>query len=267
MHPSIGILSAAAPFLRGAAWLTALLTSMSGAGGAGPFAGEKGTFGASLEFLAAHHQGPEEPGESNHFIELWQGRQTQPIATLHGLRDNHTLFINSHGGGFPTAAGQRHAFYPHESLLRKGQRAPRYSAPDIARVLGPAQAASIHNIVSGGCDREGTFSATELRRHFVNATNIVHVPAGQPGVQPMYFEAIVNRSSENKPFYEAAIPTGPRSTGYTITSAPSDHARRLAPYVAELFRPGEREPFRVQPAGRELLEPSFPAGSPSWSRQ
>ncbi len=29
-------------------------------------------------------------------------------------------------------------------------------------------------------------------------------------------------------------------------------------YVAELFRPGEKKPFRQQTAGRELFDPSVP---------
>lgn len=255
MLPTADTYSATTRVLRGAWGLAALVATIGGAFGAEPFAGRKGTFGSELEFLAAHHQGPEAPGESNHFIDLWRGGQTRRIATLNGLQDNHTLFINAHGEGVPTAAGRRHAFFPHDKLLRKGQPPPRYSAEDLARVLGPAQAATIHNIVSAGCDVESSFSAVELRSHFVNATNIVHVPAGQPGSQPMFIQAIVNHSSENQPVYESAIPTGPRSAGYRITRAPAADARRLTPFVAELFRPGEREPFRVQPAGRELLDP------------
>lgn len=258
MQTNNGPIPAATRVLRGASCLAALLAITGGACGAGQFPGEQGTFGSSLEFLAEHHQGPETPDESNHFIDLWQGEQTRRITTLNGLQDNHTLFINSHGEGIPNSTGMRHAFFPHDKLLRKGQRPPRYSTEDMARVLGPEQAASIHNIVSAGCDSDSTFSAAELRRHFINATNIVHVPAGQPGFQSMFFQAIVNHSSENKPAYESAIPAGPRPAGYRITRAPADHARKFTPFIAELFRPGEREPFRVQPAGRELLDSSFP---------
>lgn len=206
-------------------------------------------------FLAAHHRGPEAPGESNHFIDLWAGQPTRSVARLNGLTNNRTLFINSHGAGVPTASGARYFFYPHDALLRKGQRPPQYSAADFARILGPDEAAKIHNIVTAGCDREGFFSAAELRKHFVHATNIVHVAAGQPGFQSMFFQAIVNHSNENKTIYESAVPTGTCLRRYQIRNAPSPGARRLTPLIAELFRPGEIKPYLVQTAGRELLEP------------
>ena len=125
----------------------------------------------SLDFLRRHYSPPEQPGDSNYFIDLWAEASLSTFARECRVTDNHALFINSHGGS-ATGQGRGYLYYPHESLLRPGEKIPHYSAADFAAVLGPENAARIHNILVSGCDADGAFSAGELRRHFVNATNV-----------------------------------------------------------------------------------------------
>src|SRR5205814_4497813 len=57
----------------------------------------QGQFGGRLIFLRQHYAAPQAPGESNHFIDLWAEQSLRASAEACNLRDNHTLFINSHG--------------------------------------------------------------------------------------------------------------------------------------------------------------------------
>ena len=102
---------------------------------------------------------------------------------------------------------------------------------------------------------EGALSTKELRKVFPNATNIVHCIAGELGYQPMYLQAIVNSSWAIKPVYEWREKNDRGEFQYVTGHTPVDGAKRFAAYTAELFRPGIDEPFRVQRAGRELLDP------------
>jgi hypothetical protein len=218
----------------------------------------RGEFGADLSVLTKFCSGPQNEKESNYFLDMWSGQQMAQIARLNGLTNNHTLFINSHGKGGLGVFGNRYGFYPHRSLLQPKTVEPVFSAKDIARMLGPERVNSIHNVVISSCDLEGCFSAPEIKKCFPNAKTIVHAPRGQAGYQPMFYSALVNHSSEVQPLYETRIQPNSNTPGYHIGSVPEAGAKKLNPYVAELYLPGAQKPYRSQIAGRELLEAPLP---------
>jgi hypothetical protein len=230
-------------------WLSWVVFGASCAG----FSSEKqGEFGGNLGFLRSFYLAPQIQGESNHYIDLWEGQKLRAIISINGLTNNHTLFVNSHGKGM---SGGRFAFYPHQSLGWPGGEAPCYSAADLAAIVGEAHIQNIHNIVLAACNAEGTLSATDLRRCFPNATNIVHSARGELGYQAMFLQAIVNNSWNIKPVYEWCERNGQGQFEYITGLTPPPGAKRFAPYVAEIFRSGANDPFQVQRAGRELLDP------------
>jgi hypothetical protein len=215
----------------------------------------RGEFGSDLGYLAKFYTPPQEPGESNHYIDLWAGRNIRTLAIAAGLTNNHALFVNSHGKSVLTGRGIRFAFYPHERLLGPDEKAPHFSSGDLARILGSANAGTIHNILIAGCDSDGAFRSDELRRHFVHATNITHVASGALGYQEMFLQAFVAHSANIKPVYETTSTDAAGHWVYHLGNCPLPHAKKLSPYVSDLFRPGEKEPFRRQVAGREILVP------------
>jgi len=214
-----------------------------------------GEFGACLEDLRRFYSGPENPNESNHYIELWEGRTIRATTQWAGMTNNHTLFINSHGKALQGSS--RHAYYPHSSLLSNSQSTPYYSAKDFATLLRDAST-NIHNIILAGCDFDRSFKTSELRQHFVNATNITHSAAGKAGYQPMYLQAILSRSEDIKPLYETPRTNAKGVKEYHIRTTPSLHSTQLTPYIAELFRPGEKVPYKIQKAGCELIQAASP---------
>jgi hypothetical protein len=216
---------------------------------------DRGEFGSDLRYLRRYYTPPQRPGESNHFFDLWEGQKLREVASISGLSDNHALLINSHGESIPIGGETRYAFCPHRSLLRATQKPPDFSASDLAKVIGPAQAGEIHNILIGGCNSAGNLSSVELRKFFPNATNIIHMAAGQLGYESMFFQVLLSHSEDIKPIYETKrINPGGRS-GYYMGPLPECRATKLNPYVAELFKPGANEPFQTRIAGRELLDP------------
>lgn len=217
----------------------------------------QGEFGADLALLASYFSGPENDKETNFYLDMWAGRQTARIARLNGLTNNKTLFINSHGMGGLGVLGNRYGFYPHQSLVQYKSpiHAPTFSVRDIATVMGPEKVAAVHNVVLSSCDMEGCFSAAEVKKHFPNVTNVVHTPQWQAGYQPMFYSAMVNPSVKIEPLYEAKIATGKGKAQYEVSAQPKPGARKLSPYVAELFQPDGKKPYRTVVAGRELLDP------------
>ena len=132
-------------------------------------------------------------------------------------------------------------------------------------MVGPGAVTNIHNLVLAACNAEGVLSTKELRKYFPNATNIVHCVAGELGYQPMFLQAIMSCSWTIKPVYEWRERNEKGQVQYVTGHTPVHGAKRLAPYTAELFRPGAEEPFRVQRAGRELLDPQRAARDQDWS--
>jgi hypothetical protein len=215
----------------------------------------RGEFGFDLGLLKKHYVGPESRTSSNHFIDLWSEQNLRSFVVGCRLSNNHALFINSHGKALGTTRGTRYAFYPHEKLRSPIEPTPYFSARDIATVVGHASATTIHNIIISGCNTEGAFDSSELRRWFVNATNITHVAAGELGYQVMFLQTLVSRSSDIRPVYETGAKDSSGKVKYFSENSASQNSTKLSPYIAELFKPGARQPFRIQIAGRELLDP------------
>jgi hypothetical protein len=205
-----------------------------------------------LDLLRRFYTTPRDPQESNYFIDLWEGENLRTVTSIHGLTNNRTLFVNSHG---KRTADGGYALYPHQSLLSKDRSVPYYSMADLAGIMGKSAVSNINNIVLSACNTEGALNAKEIRKSFPNATNIVHCAAGELGYQAMFFQALVNHSSKVKPIYEWAERNDRGEIQYLTAPVPNRNAKRFAPYVAELYTPNGTKPFSVQRAGRELLDP------------
>ena len=223
-----------------------------------PAAG-RGEFSCSLDFLRKHCSGPRGAEESNFFVDLWAEQNLKKLAFECGLTNNHALFINAHGVGVLTGRGTQYSYQPHQSLLAPNEKAPHYSVGDLLKILGPLSADKIHNILVSGCNVDGSFSSRELRKYFVNATNIIHMAAGRFGYQSMYFQVLTRESSQIKPLYEICAKNKAGKLEFFLENTPSANATLLSPYVAELFRPGTLAPYRTQTAGREILVPAQPS--------
>src|SRR5437762_1343330 len=91
----------------------------------------RGEFGFPLATLRKHYSPPQTAGESNYFMDLWAEQNLRTLAYECKLTNNHTLFINSHGGGVTTGRGTQYAYYPHQSLLGPKEKSPRFSAADL----------------------------------------------------------------------------------------------------------------------------------------
>ena len=231
------------------------LAALKGAATTGLSNPAQGEFGGGLDFLRKHYSAPLGPEETNYFIELWAEQNLRAFAAECKLTNNHALFINSHGMGLPTRQGIQHVFFPHQSLLGRNEKTPHFSAADLAAVLGSANAGRVHNILLSACDADASFDARELRRYFVNATNIVHIPRGKSGYQSMFFQVLTSHSSTIKPVYEICSKNRAGKLEYFMQNTPSTNATEFSPYIAELFKPGKFDSYRTQIAGRELLLP------------
>jgi hypothetical protein len=194
-------------------------------------------------------------GESNHAFDLWSPGALPALLRVHGLTNNRALFIDSHGrAGFLTG-GQGYGLYPRDTLLQPGEATPNFSAGDFAAVLGKARAAAVHNIVIAGCNEEGWFRSAEWRRHFVNATNITYMTPGKLSFKPMFYQAMITPSADIEPLY-GKVSRSPERVQCDIHKTPDPGTEPLGAYIADLYLPGARSPFRTQRAGRELLEPT-----------
>ena len=109
--------------------------------------------------------------------------------------------MDSHGGAFAVAGHQGYCFYPHAALLSLGDATPRFSAADLANLLGPSNSEKIHNIALAGCNEEGALHSSVLRRYFVNATNVIYMEAGRRAYKPMLYQALTRNSDSIKPLY------------------------------------------------------------------
>jgi len=236
--------------------LAGLLSSAALLHGASPQAAlRQGEFGGDLPLLKSSYRAPL-PGESNHYFELWKpGVGIRDIARVQGLTNNHALVVHSHGRAMPASGKPRYAFVPHEA--RVAGDAAGYSVRDLFTVLGPAAAAQIHNICVSGCNVEGAFNAGDLRTYFPNATNITHMAAGQSGFESMFIQALTLHSGNVRPLFETRQRNAAGQPAYSLDYTFTSDARRLPPYEAELFVRSAKRPFKVQVAGRELLDAGF----------
>jgi hypothetical protein len=219
---------------------------------------DRGEFGGDLGFLRRSHVGPHSPFESNHYFDLWSPGALTALAKFNGLTNNRALIIDSHGRAGFRWHRRGHGLYPRETLVPDDQELPGYSPADFARILGAANAAVIHNIVIAGCNGEGRFRSREWRRHFVNATNITYMTPGKLAYKPMFYQAIITPSSEIKLLFGREQRAADRIESI-IATEPSPGAEPLGAYIADLYLPGARKPYRSQRAGRELLEPARPS--------
>jgi hypothetical protein len=219
-----------------------------------PKQANKGDLGGDLSVLSRYHVKPEFPGESNHYIDLWCGSTLPVLARKNHLTNNHALFVDSHGKAGCGRFGGSYGFYPNQTLLEPGQPIPYFSPGDLARVLGPVEAAKIHNVVLAGCNSEGRFRSSELRRHFLNATNITYMTPGELAFKPMYYQAIVLPTSEIRSLYGKPQRNSEGRMESRICTAPAPGMQALGSYVADLYLPSAKKPYRTVRAGRELLE-------------
>ncbi len=214
-----------------------------------------GEFGGDMTFLRSFYTAPGS-GEGNHYVEMWKpGAGIREITRAFGLTRNRALFVNSHGDAVSTARGSRYGFHPHETRISNMEPAPSYSVRDLFTLIGPAAAADIHNICISGCNTEGLLKAGELRQFFPNATNITHVGAGDSGFEPMFIQALTLPSADIRPLFETAQKKGTGEMAYSLGHTSAPNALRLPPYIAELFLPGAKKPFKTRVAGRDLLDP------------
>ena len=224
-----------------------------------PTAAGQGEFGSSLGFLRKHYFPARSPGEGNYILDLWAEQSLRQFIVSCGLTNNHALFINSHGKSMATQQGTRYACYAHPSILAPNEKAAPYSVADIALLIGPRDAAQIHNVLVSSCNSEGAFSTKEVRKYFCNATNIIHMPAGELGYQSMFRQILTTPSCNIKAVYETVSRNSSGKLEYFVANDPSPKATRLSPYIAELFEPGKAMPFKTQIAGREILAPENPS--------
>lgn len=216
---------------------------------------EKGEFGGDLSLLKSWYSGPRTDRESNHYLDLWSPGALRTLSEVQGLTNNNALFVDSHSRSGYGWNGTRHGFYPHQSLLRADEKIPAYSARDIATVLGPTNAAAIHNILLAGCNEASSLRPAEFRKYFVNATNITYMSPGKLAYKPMFYQAITERSAAIRPLYGKPLRASDETIKASISVTPSDGAEPLGHYIADLYLPGAKNPFRTQRAGRELLDP------------
>ncbi len=198
-----------------------------------------GEYGGNMQYLASCCTGPQAPGESNYYLDML-GMGFPGFAAAEGLTNNHTLFVLSHGKAIRTDFGVEYAFYPGGYMVHP----PCFSVRDLARILGP-HALEIHNLVFAGCNLENMFDARDVKRFFVNATNIVHALPGTDATIGTFQEILTYSSTEL-----GARSFMPSSRVPLFGRNDTVHNGR---YVAELFRPGEGKPYEKVIAGRELL--------------
>ena len=221
-----------------------------------------GELRGDLALLRTFYTPPSNFENGNHIFDMWADRSLGRLLEGSGLTNNRALLVNAHGKGVRTALGMRYAFHPHETVVKRLSEADYFSIGDFASVIGPRKAARIHNVILAGCDRERAFRSAEVRQHFPNATNIVHVPAGAEGYQPMFLQSLLCDSDAVAPIYQIRHVNKFGRQRYQIVPQWQPGATPLSPYIAELFKAGEREPFRVQTAGRELLAPRVHRAAP-----
>ncbi len=223
----------------------------------------RGQHGADLRLLRTFYAAPKSDLESNHTFDLWETNGLTSFVRAHGLTNNHALIIDSHGTDYFTWGGTQYVFKPNTRLLPAKAEVPIYSIRDFARVMGPAAAASIHNIVIAGCNQEGALKVSEFRRHFVNATNVTYMAAGHLAYKPSFYQALTRHSDDIEPLYGHQLSGTDGVARMEISRRPAPDSVQLGDYVAELFRPGEAAPYRRQRAGRELLDPGFRSARPA----
>jgi hypothetical protein len=200
-----------------------------------------GEFGGNFASLRRCYTGPRAGIDNNCYIDMIDG-SIRHFATAHGLANKHALFVVSHGKAIETDFGRRYAFYPANSFAGGAQ----YSAGDLARVLGPAQAREIRILILAGCNYENMFSAKEMKRYFPNTTMIIHATPQTDASLISFLKMLTRPSAELSVIHN---PQALAAQHFGDLFSP-----RRGGYTAEFYIPGERKPYHTQSAGRELLE-------------
>jgi hypothetical protein len=221
---------------------------------------QRGEYGGDLRLLKTYYSAPK-PGESNHIIDMLRNGSFREFLKIYGLTNNNALFVLSHGRAINASSATRYAFYPDEQVLTTA-RVPYFSARDLAKIMGPREASKIRNVILAGCNVEGAFDAAEIRKYFVNVTNITHTPSGKNGYEYVYRHGLMYTSDNIKFLYQMPSSFTP---GKTEEIPVVQNKSKLSPYISELFHPDILKPYQIQVAGRELLgaTPFQPTAPPS----
>jgi hypothetical protein len=218
-----------------------------------------GQHGGDLALLQSFYQGPRVPNESNHYFDLWEPGSLADFAAIYGLTNNHALIIDSHGTDVFSWGGPQYVFRPNRQAVHAQTDAnlPTFSIRDVVRIMGRRAADSIHNVIIAGCNEAGALKTTELRRHFVNATNITYMTPGHLAYKPSFYQTLIRHSQDIEPLYGQQITAQTGQTKMEISRQRGPGSVLLGTYMADLYTPGANRPYRRQLAGRELLEPGF----------
>ena len=71
----------------------------------------------------------------------------------------------------------------------------------------------------------------------------------------MFIQALTLPASDIRPLFETAQKKRTGEMAYSLGHTAAPKARRLPPYIAELFLPGARQPFATRIASSDLLDP------------
>lgn len=219
-----------------------------------------GELGGKLALLEMALHRPSRPGENNYYVDLISPGLLPRVARRLGLTNNHALMVDAHGRSVASKSGRRYGLFPAASWgTGEPVSASGYSARDLAEVLGPEGARGIHNLVIASCNEDGELRLETFRRWFPQATNIIHIPAGQAAFRPMLLQTLSRHSLDLQPLYAQLRPGEGKGLHEILTRA-APGAIPLGFFEAELYRPGCQQPFRKVRAGRELLQPGFRSG-------
>lgn len=221
---------------------------------------QQGQLDGDLELLERRLSRQNNSPRSNVYFDLISLGRLSTLSSSLGLTNNRTLFVDTHGTALPRFRGGTYVMYAGSAGTGWDKRGGLFTVKDLAAVLGTGRSADIHNIFISGCNVEGRLQPQEFRRHFPNATNIMHQPAGQLSFSPMLLQTLALHSQDIHPLYSRAARDFSPTLRYELFMQPERDTRRLSGYVADLYRPGSKKPYLQVAAGRERFDPSWKVG-------
>lgn len=162
-------------------------------------------------------------GPSDYYIDLWGADNILAHIKEHGLTNKHALYVDSHG-----LDSFSYFVIRPDNRVTNGKTPPWYRIKDIANSIGNDRT-NIHNLYFAACNTGNAFDLDEVRKHFPNATNIVHMPGKWKGRTDFFLDSIIG--------FPKDIPDG-----------------RYRAYWAELYMPGGKKPYRTVVANTSLLQ-------------
>jgi hypothetical protein len=214
-----------------------------------------GEYGGNLEVLKGSYTPPGTEGESNHYIDLWEPGAVANFTRVHGLTNNRALFIDSHGDERFSWRGSKYVLRPRTRAAERSD-ALSFSIRDVYHVVGHDAAGQIHTVFVAGCNLGGRVRSAEIRSYFPRATNVTYMASGKLAYKQQLYQSLTQHSGDILPLHGRIVEDG-EVVKASISREPVVGSTPLGTYVAELFAPGAKKPFRTQTAGRELLDPSF----------